>query len=161
MHFYKPSKEKKLFNIKDSIIQSSKIVKSSLEKNSIKLEIEAQDLQIDSYENEFEQVIVNIINNAIDAKLLKDKIIKFKAVIEIKIYKVNKTVFISIFNNCGNIDEQIIERIFEPYFTTKFENQGTGIGLYMTKVIIEKNMNGKIEAINKNDGVEFLIKLDA
>ncbi|QKF68380.1 PAS sensor-containing two-component system histidine kinase [Arcobacter venerupis] len=160
-NFYKPSKEKKLFNIKDSIIQSSKIVKSSLEKNSIKLEIEAQDLQIDSYENEFEQVIVNIINNAIDAKLLKDKIIKFKAVIEIKIYKVNKTVFISIFNNCGNIDEQIIERIFEPYFTTKFENQGTGIGLYMTKVIIEKNMNGKIEAINKNDGVEFLIKLDA
>jgi PAS domain S-box-containing protein len=160
-NFYKPSKEKKLFNIKDSIIQSSKIVKSSLEKNSIKLEIEAEDLQIDSYENEFEQVIVNILSNAIDAKLVKDKIIKFKAVIEIKIYKVNKTVFISIFNNCGNIDEQIIERIFEPYFTTKFENQGTGIGLYMTKVIIEKNMNGKIEAINKNDGVEFLIKLDA
>lgn len=159
-NFYKPSKEKKLFNIKDSIIQSSKIVKSSLEQNSIELKIEAQDLEIDSYENEFEQVIVNILNNAIDAKILKDKIIKFKAFIEIKVYEENEISFISIFNNCGNIDEKIIGRIFEPYFTTKFENQGTGIGLYMTKVIIEKNMNGKIEAINKDDGVEFLIKLN-
>jgi PAS domain S-box-containing protein len=160
-NFYKPSKEKKFFNVKESITQSSKIIKSSLEKNSIKLEIQAEDLKINSYENEFEQVIVNILNNAIDAKLLKDKVSKFKAVIEIKIYKKDETIYISIFNNCGNIDEQIIERIFEPYFTTKFENQGTGIGLYMTKVIIEKNMNGKIEAMNKNDGVEFLIKLDA
>jgi PAS domain S-box-containing protein len=160
-NFYKPSKEKKLFNIKDSIIQSSKIIKSSLEKNSIKLEIKAQNLQIDSYENEFEQVIVNILNNAIEAKILKDKVVKFDAVIEINIYKEKQIIYVSIFNNCGNIDEQIIERIFEPYFTTKFENQGTGIGLYMTKVIIEKNMNGKIEAINKNDGVEFLIKLNA
>jgi PAS domain S-box-containing protein len=160
-NFYKPSKEKKFFNVKDSIIQSSKIIKSSLERNSIKLKIQAEDLKINSYENEFEQVIVNILNNAIDAKLLKDKVSKFNAVIEIKIYKKDETIYISIFNNCGNIDEQIIERIFEPYFTTKFENQGTGIGLYMTKVIIEKNMNGRIEAINKNDGVEFLIKLDA
>ncbi|MGE0050400.1 MAG: PAS domain-containing protein [Arcobacter sp.] len=160
-NFYKPSKEKKVFNIKDSIIQSSKIVKSSLEKNSIELLIDAIDVEVENYENEFEQVIVNILNNAIDAKIIKDKTIKFKARIEIKIYKEKENIFISIFNNCGNIDETIIERIFEPYFTTKFENQGTGIGLYMTKVIIEKNMNGKIEAVNKDDGVEFLIKLNA
>lgn len=160
-NFYKPSKEKKRFNIKDSIIQSSKIVKSSLEKNSVIFEINAIEIEIDNYENEFEQVIVNILNNAIDAKIIKDEIRKFKAKIEIKIYKENEKIFISIFNNCGNIDENIIERIFEPYFTTKFENQGTGIGLYMTKIIVEKNMGGKIEAINKNDGVEFLIKLNA
>jgi PAS domain S-box-containing protein len=160
-NFYKPSKEKKRFNIKDSLIQSSKIVKSSLEKNSINLEINAIEIEIDNYENEFEQVIVNILNNAIDAKIIKDEITKFKAKIEIKIYKEKEEIFISIFNNCGNIDENIIERIFEPYFTTKFENQGTGIGLYMTKIIVEKNMGGKIEAINKDDGVEFLIKLDA
>ena len=160
-NFYKPSKEKKRFNIKDSLIQSSKIVKSSLEKNSINLEINAIEIEIDNYENEFEQVIVNILNNAIDAKIIKDEITKFKAKIEIKIYKEKEEIFISIFNNCGNIDENIIERIFEPYFTTKFENQGTGIGLYMTKIIVEKNMGGKIEAINKDDGVEFLIKLNA
>lgn len=160
-NFYKPSKGKRRFDIKESIIQSSKIVKSSLEKNSIKLEIEAIKIEIDNYENEFEQVIVNILNNAIDAKIIKEKQEKFQAKIKIKIYKEEEKIHICIFNNCGNIDEKIIERIFEPYFTTKFENQGTGIGLYMTKVIIEKNMNGKIEAQNKDDGVEFLITLNA
>ena len=160
-NFYKPTKEKKLFNVKEAIVQSCKIVKSSLERNSIKLDIEAIEVEIDNYENEFEQVIVNILNNAIDAKIIKEKDGRFDAKILIKIYKIKREIFVSIFNNCGNIDEKIIERIFEPYFTTKFENQGTGIGLYMTKVIIEKNMGGKIEAINKEDGVEFLIKLNA
>ena len=160
-NFYKPTKEKKLFNVKEAIVQSCKIVKSSLERNSIKLDIEAIEIEIDNYENEFEQVIVNILNNAIDAKIIKEKDGRFDAKILIKIYKIKREIFVSIFNNCGNIDEKIIERIFEPYFTTKFENQGTGIGLYMTKVIIEKNMGGKIEAINKEDGVEFLIKLNA
>jgi signal transduction histidine kinase len=136
-------------------------VQSSIEKNAIKLDILGESLSIDGFENEFEQVIVNILNNAIDAKIIKSKIIKFDAKIEINIYKEDKNIFISIFNNCGNIDEKIIERIFEPYFTTKFEDQGTGIGLYMTKVIIEKNMKGKIEAKNLNDGVEFIIKLNA
>ena len=160
-NFYKPSKEKKIFDIKESILQSSKIVHSSIEKNAIKLDILGESLSIDGFENEFEQVIVNILNNAIDAKIIKSKTMKFDAKIEINIYKEDKNILISIYNNCGNIDEKIIERIFEPYFTTKFEDQGTGIGLYMTKVIIEKNMKGKIEAKNLNDGVEFIIKLRA
>ena len=160
-NFYKPSKEKKIFDIKESILQSSKIVHSSIEKNAIKLDILGESLSIDGFENEFEQVIVNILNNAIDAKIIKSKTMKFDAKIEINIYKEDKNILISIYNNCGNIDEKIIERIFEPYFTTKFEDQGTGIGLYMTKVIIEKNMKGKIEAKNLNDGVEFIIKLSA
>ena len=160
-NFYKPSKERKIFDIKESILQSSKIVHSSIEKNAIKLDILGESLSIDGFENEFEQVIVNILNNAIDAKIIKSKTMKFDAKIEINIYKEDKNILISIYNNCGNIDEKIIERIFEPYFTTKFEDQGTGIGLYMTKVIIEKNMKGKIEAKNLNDGVEFIIKLRA
>jgi PAS domain S-box-containing protein len=160
-NFYKPSKEKKLFNIKESIVQSAKIVNASLEKHAINFEISGEELEIDSYENEFEQVVVNILNNAIDAKIVKSNSEKFNARININIFKENDNIIISIFNNCGNIDEQIIERIFEPYFTTKFEDQGTGIGLYMTKVIVEKNMNGKIEAKNLNDGVEFIIKLNA
>ena len=160
-NFYKPSKEKVLFNIKESILQSSKIVNASLEKHGIKFEIIGINAQINSYENEFEQVIVNILNNAIDAKIVKSNSIKFNAKIKIEISAENDEIVISIFNNCGNIDEQIIEKIFEPYFTTKFEDKGTGIGLYMTKVIIEKNMQGKIEAKNLDDGVEFIIKLNA
>lgn len=160
-NFYKPSKEKREFYIKDSINQSMKIVNASLEKNNIKFELFGEDLQINSYENEFEQVVVNILNNAIDAKIVKSNSVKFDAKIAINIKKENEQISISIFNNCGNIDEQILERIFEPYFTTKFEDQGTGIGLYMTKVIVEKNMQGKIEARNLDDGVEFIIKLNA
>jgi PAS domain S-box-containing protein len=160
-NFYKPSKERKLFNLKESIIQSAKIVHASLEKHEMKIEIFGDELFVDGYENEFEQVIVNILNNAIDAKIVKSEKVKFDGKIEINIFNDNKNIVITIFNNCGNIDEQIIERIFEPYFTTKFEDQGTGIGLYMTKVIVEKNMNGRIEAKNLNDGVEFIIKLSA
>ncbi len=160
-NFYKPSKERKLFDIKESILQCLKIVHASIEKNKIKLNILGEPLSINGFENEFEQVIVNILNNAIDAKIVKSQTIKFDAKIEINIFQEDENIVISIFNNCGNIDEKIIERIFEPYFTTKFEDQGTGIGLYMTKVIIEKNMKGKIEAKNLNDGVEFIIKLSA
>ena len=150
-----------MFDIKESILQCLKIVHASIEKNKIKLNILGEPLSINGFENEFEQVIVNILNNAIDAKIVKSQTIKFDAKIEINIFQEDKNIVISIFNNCGNIDEKIIERIFEPYFTTKFEDQGTGIGLYMTKVIIEKNMKGKIEAKNLNDGVEFIIKLSA
>ena len=60
--------------------------------------------------------------------------------IEVKIKKENKIV-ITIMNNCGKATNEVLDRMFEPYFTTKFENQGTGIGLYMAKTIIEKNMN--------------------
>lgn len=67
---------------------------------------------------------------------------------------------IEITNNGGNIDEEILYKIYEPYFTTKFEMQGTGIGLYMTKSIIETNMKGKIEVENISEGVKFIITLN-
>ncbi len=160
-NFYQPTKDKKTFNIKDAMTQSSKIVISSFERNSVTLEILGNDISIKNYQNEFEQVIVNILNNAVDAKIIKSKKDKFDAKVIITISKKNDLISISIFNNCGNIEEDVKERMFEPYFTTKFENQGTGIGLYMAKVIIEKNMKGNIEAFNKDDGIEFLITFKA
>lgn len=159
-NFYQPTKDKRIFDIKDSIIKSSKITQSLFERNNISLEINGDDIKINSYENEFEQVIVNILNNASDAKLIKDKNISFDAKVLINVYKENdKFIVISISNNCGNANSNVLDKMFEPYFTTKFEDQGTGIGLYMTKTIIEKNMNGTIDAFNKDDGVEFIIKL--
>ena len=158
-NFYQPTKDKKIFDIKDSITKSSKIIHSLFERNNISLDINGIDIEINSYENEFEQVIVNILNNASDAKLIKDKEEKFKAKVIIDVSKDDEFIIISISNNCGNAKEQVLEKMFEPYFTTKFENQGTGIGLYMSKTIIEKNMKGTIDAFNKDDGVEFIIKL--
>ena len=104
---------------------------------------------------------MNILNNASDAKLVKSKNTDFNAKVSIDIKENKNNIEVSILNNCGRINEEVLDRMFEPYFTTKFENQGTGIGLYMSKVIIEKNMNGKIEAFNKNDGVEFIITFTA
>ncbi len=158
-NFYQPTKDKKIFDIKDSITKSSKIINSLFERNNITLEIKGIEVEINSYENEFEQVIVNILNNANDAKLIKDMEEKFKAKVIIEVSKNDEFIIISISNNCGNAKEQVLEKMFEPYFTTKFENQGTGIGLYMSKTIIEKNMKGTIDAFNKDDGVEFIIKL--
>ena len=158
-NFYQPTKDKKLFDIKDSIQKSSKIIQSLFERNNISLKIEGIDIKINSYENEFEQVIVNILNNASDAKLIKAKTTKFDAKVLINVSKDDEFIIVSIFNNCGNVEDKILDKMFEPYFTTKFEDQGTGIGLYMTKTIIEKNMNGQIEALNKDDGIEFIIKL--
>ncbi len=158
-NFYKPSKQLTTFDIKKTINQSYKIVEKAFEENKIKFEILGENIEVRNYENEFEQVIVNILNNAIDAKKIKSKEVDFDARVNISIIKNDRKVEIFIFNNCGNIDKKIIDRIFEPYFTTKFENQGTGIGLYMTKVIVEENMKGSIEAKNIDDGVEFKITI--
>ena len=160
-NFYQPTKEKINFDIKKSIIQSSKIVDSLFERNDITLNVTGDNVNINNYENEFAQVIVNILNNASDAKIIKSETIKFKAEVLIDIRKDDNDIIIFISNNCGQVKKEILEKMFEPYFTTKFENQGTGIGLYMAKIIIERNMHGRIEASNNNDGIDFIITFKA
>ena len=160
--FYKPTKDKKRFRLLNTIQKSLTIVNAPLEKNNVIVDIKSIDAEIENYENEFEQVIVNIINNAIDAAKIKKEEnlhINFIPKILINVSKDEEFVIVNIFNNCGNIPSDILERVFEPYFTTKFQDQGTGIGLYMSKIIIENNMNGYIDVKNKEDGVEFIIKL--
>lgn len=95
---------------------------------------------------------MNILGNAKDA-LLERNIPSGKITIHL-----NKNV-ISIEDNAGGIDETIFERIFEPYFTTKEQGEGTGIGLYMSKIIIEKNMSGKLEVHNTQIRAQFIIRL--
>ena len=160
-NFYQPTKEKVLFDIKDSIIKSSKIIESLFEKNDINLKISGENIEIYNYENELSQVIVNILNNASDAKIIKSKDIDFKAEVLIDVKQVDDEIVILISNNCGQVEKKILEKMFEPYFTTKFENQGTGIGLYMAKTIIEKNMNGRIESFNNSNGIDFIITFKA
>ena len=100
------------------------------------------------------------MNNAKDAILSKKENNNFDALISINTKIVENKLKIEISNNGGSMKDDIIDRIFEPYFTTKFETQGTGIGLYMTKSIIETNMKGRIEAKNIHNGVIFIITLD-
>ena len=159
-NFYQPNKDRLKFDIKEAIIQSSKIVETQFEKNGVSLNISGDNIKTINYKNEFQQVILNILNNANDAAVIKGKNIDFTPEVNIIIKKKNNdTIQIEISNNCGEISLDVKERMFEPYFTTKFENQGTGIGLYMAKTIIEKNMNGTIVVENINEGISFNIIL--
>jgi signal transduction histidine kinase len=156
-NFFKPNKEKEYFDINKSVLSAIDLVESTFEFYNIKIEKYFQEEKIELYgfPSEFSQVILNIIANAKDA-LLANKIENPLVKIQTKI-KDNK-VYISIQDNAIGIDEKIINKIFEPYFTTKDQVQGTGIGLYMSKIIVEKNMNGEIYVKNTNKGAKFIIK---
>jgi len=114
-----------------------------------------KDFLIYGYENDFKQVLLNIVNNAKN-KILEKKDSK-KYSICIKAYQDDKNIFIDIKDNAGKIEEKIIESIFDPYFTTK--KDGTGLGLYVAKIIIEDKMGGKLSVKNDEDSVIFTIKL--
>ena len=93
-------------------------------------------MKVNNLENELIQVIINILNNAKDA--LEEKEIDKKLII-VKIYQENKLAYISIKDNAGGIKDNIIEKVFDSYFTTKPSKNGTGIGLHMSKEMIEKS----------------------
>ena len=162
--FFIASKSKILFNVVDNIISSKTIVSAQLKQHNISLTINENgnsDLLVYGYPNEFKQVIINLINNAKDAILNKPSLNKSKeGFINIDITCDYKKVIINITDNGGGIKDDIINKIFEPYFTTKFESLGTGLGLYMSKTIIEKNMSGSLEVENIEDGAKFSIELE-
>ena len=108
------------------------------------------------YANEFSHVLFNIIGNARDAILSEDPPVKQ---IDINIRNEGRSLFIQVVNRGCRIDEDTLSLVFDPYFTTKEERGGTGIGLYISKVIIEQRMNGKIWLQNIEDGVSCAISL--
>ncbi|MFK2823549.1 sensor histidine kinase [Arcobacter sp. YIC-80] len=152
-NFFRIDKEKIQFKVKKAIEDIIEIQTSQLKNYNIKVEILGQELVINGFKREFQQVIVNLLSNSKDSFISKQ--VK-KPLIKIIIDK-NKILFQ---DNAGGFSEDIIERVFEPYFTTKEQGEGTGIGLYMCKMIIEDNMNGKISASNKNDGAVIMIEFN-
>jgi C4-dicarboxylate-specific signal transduction histidine kinase len=128
--------------------------KAQLKDHNIKIITDLKPAKIVGFKNEFKQVILNLISNAKDA-LIKNKI--KNPFIKINAYESDNEVIVTVEDNGGGIDQNILEKIFEPYFTTK-EEQGTGLGLYMSNEII-KRMGGKIEVENTKDGAKFIIRL--
>jgi signal transduction histidine kinase len=128
-------------------------------KKHIKLTNQSKDnIEIVGYRGELEQVMLNIFNNSRDAiKYQKEK----QLMITINIVQIDDIVKIEIEDNAGGIDEDIISRVCEPYFTTKFESEGTGIGLYMSKMIIEKSMKGAFKLQNRGEGVVAIIEIES
>jgi len=113
-------------------------------------------LQIELYESEFMQVVLNILNNAKDQ--LIDKGLE-KPTIIVKTYKEKDEVVLTIEDNAGGISSEIIDKVFDPYFSTKLEKNGTGLGLYMCQMIINEYHHGTISVENSNEGAIFSIRI--
>ena len=144
-YFFKPQKEKEFFYLKECINKTIDLLEANFKENNIKLICDMEDIQILGYETELIQVLINILNNSKDAlSSLHDQ----ERLIFINVKKENGKALIKIKDNAGGIQEDIIEQIFEPYFTTKHQAQGSGIGLYMCQEIIYKHMNGHIDITN-------------
>ena len=166
-NFFEPSKAKERFNINNAVQDTLELLKPTLINNDINI-ITNQKINIDilGYKNELSQTILNIFSNAKDILIEKVKTNR-TIIIEISLSKNNRHVVISILDNGGGIPEDIIDNIFDPYFTTKEQGKGTGIGLYMSKQIIETNMKGNLFVKNsileyneKNyTGAKFMVEL--
>ena len=144
-NFFKPNKQKLNFKIANTIEKTLKLVSSQFTDKSIEVIKDIENVSISNYEKELIQVLINILNNAKDALLDK----KYQKYIFINIYKNEEKLIIEIKDNAGGIKEDIIQRVFEPYFTTKDDTIGTGIGLYMSDEITRKHLNGFIKVRNE------------
>jgi len=156
-NFFNPQGEKELFSIEQACRDAFFIVESSMKYHSINVEFNViTDSSVHGYKNEYSQVILNILSNAKDI-FIERKINKPSIKIEIKTGE--NYAIVKIEDNAGGIKDEILDKIFEPYFTTRHKTQGTGIGLYMSKNIIERNMDGFINVHNKNEGACFIVKV--
>jgi len=145
-NYIKDDKIKAYFEISASVQKILNIMKGTFINNDIQMFVDIEDrLSIDAYQNELNQVLLNLLNNSKDA--LKENNIP-KKMIHIKSYKEEKNICIEVIDNAGGVPENIINKVFEPYFTTKDKSQGTGLGLYMTHKIINESMKGSISIIN-------------
>jgi len=154
--FYTPSKQKENFLIKEAIDSSITVLSAELKKRNIILNIKYnvnEDINIKGIKNELSQVILAILTNASDA--LKDIESPF---INIQIDASDAEIIISISNNGKHIDKRDINKIFEPYFSTK--KDGTGIGLYLSKLIINRSFDGELKVENIKEGVQFSLMFD-
>jgi len=157
-NFFMPDKEKEHFNLLNAVTQALKVIQSALNEANIDVDMVIdEDFDLYGFPNEFSQVVLNILGNAKDAierTEAKNRMIHIRAEL-----KSGGRTMLSITDHGGGIDTRIIEKVFEPYFTTKHKSQGTGIGLYMSKTIIEKNMGGELSVHNTSDGAQFTICL--
>jgi PAS domain S-box-containing protein len=155
--FFKPDEEKTSFNLHGTIVRTKNLLLTSLEAHKIEFTMDIpKDIFIYGYENELAQAMLNIIGNAKDA-IVENNINSPK--VSIIACKNDGNCIISIQDNAGGIPSTIIDKIFEPYFTTKEQGKGTGIGLYMAKTIIEDNIGGKLSVENIDSGARFSIIL--
>ena len=162
--FFKPTKEKANISLSVCCNKTLDLLNKKIKNKNIRIIKNFESITIESYESEIIQVLMSIINNSNDAF---SNTVNQERLIFIDILMNEENILIKIRDNAGGVRRNIINKIYEPYFTTKLRSQSTGIGLFMCDEIITKHMNGKIESVNKkyiyNDikykGLETLITL--
>ncbi len=152
INFFKPDKPKAPFLLSESLEEALQILEKTLVKEYIEIHREIDGtLKVTGVINELSQVLINLLQNAKDAFIERR--------IDIRIFRKGEEAVIEIADNAGGIETEALERIFEPYFTTKHAAQGTGLGLFMSKMIVEKSFGGTIDVQNSGGGAKFTIRL--
>jgi len=155
--FFRQDKEKTSFTANQTVAKAVDFIRPSLTAKGIDISITEQpEVRIFGYINEYAQVLLNILNNAKDVLVERNVA---QPHISITISKADEASVVTITDNGGGISADVMPRIFDPYFSTKEQMQGTGIGLYMSKIIIEQNMGGRLSAENVDGGVAFRIEV--
>jgi signal transduction histidine kinase len=156
-NLFRPDQEKNDFKVLQVISKTLGLLEESFKEQGIQTEVEQEgDPVICGYANKYSQALLNILLNARDAFLAR----KVESpTIVIRVFCENGRTVVTVTDNAGGIPPEIIEKVFEPYFTTKGPEQGVGIGLFMSKTIIEKNMNGVLSARNTGGGAQFRIEV--
>ena len=156
-NFFREDTEKREFSIGKSVNSAMTLVAATLSNKKIQIDIEDNDeVTAIGYQNEYAQALLNIISNSREAALERKTT---NPHIFIRITRENGRSVLYIRDNCGGIPDEVMPKIFDPYFTTRGPDRGTGIGLYMSKVIIEQNMDGHLTARNVDGGAEFRMEV--
>jgi signal transduction histidine kinase len=149
--FYQPKRFTTTQNLKELIIKSVDFVNEYIKKKDIKVDMKLDNISYDIHANEFLQIMINLIKNAVDA-------LDIGGYIDIELFRRKNYVYICISDNGKGINDEDFKKIFEPYFSTK-EKSSMGLGLYMSKVIVERHMHGKLHVKRLQQGTMFYIML--
>jgi signal transduction histidine kinase len=154
--FFKPTKDKKQTNIKELIEETTTLTSGMYKNNEVYLSIDIKDdVSLEVYDNEFKQVLLNLLSNAKDAIVSNSAENRY---VTIEAYTIYDKLIVTVSDCAGGIPVHAIEKVFEPYFSTKSKN-GTGLGLYMSKIIIEEHLDGKLNVKNIDGGAKFTIEI--
>lgn len=157
LNFFKPSIHKETFNIDEVIEDLQLIFEQQFRKYSIELSFQTlTDIKIHSFRNELLQVFINLISNAKDAFEQGTQIKKY---VHFDTSCNNQEIVFHITDSAGGIPDDIIEMIFQPYFTTKNPNKGTGLGLHICKTLVEETLGGTLSVENYENGARFTVKI--
>jgi signal transduction histidine kinase len=155
--FFKSDKDKATFSVNQEIGRTLAFIKESFQDQKVNISFQTDgNPMVSGFPSEYTQVLMNILMNARDDLLLHNV---DNALISIHVFSEGDTTVVTITDNSGGIDVGIIDKIFDPYFTTKEPDKGTGIGLFMSKTIIENNMGGRLTVRNTESGAEFRIEV--